>query len=46
MRWIVIDVAGETVIIEVEGPQARGQFESALAADQPVIDSLDFTPGG
>lgn len=46
VRWIVIDVAGETVIIEVEGPQARSQFDAAVAEDQPVIDSLDFTPGG
>ena len=46
VRWIVIDVAGETVIIEVEGPQARSQFDAALAEDQPIIDSLDFTPGG
>jgi len=34
------------VIVEVEGPQARSQFNAALVEDQPVIDSLDFTPGG
>jgi len=46
VRWIVLDVAGETVIIEVVGPPAQSQFDAAIAEDQPVIDSLDFTPGG
>ena len=46
VRWIVIAVAGETVIVEVEGPQARSQFDAGLVEEQPVIDSLDFTPGG
>ena len=45
VRWIVLDVAGETVVVEIVGPPARAQFESALAADQPVLDSLDFSPG-
>ena len=45
-RWIVLDVAGQTVIVEVVGPPVRSQFDAALADDQPVIDSLDFTTGG
>ena len=46
VRWIVLDVAGETVVVEIVGPPARAQFDAAIAADQPVIDSFDFTPGG
>jgi hypothetical protein len=46
VRWIVLDVAGQTVIVEVVGPPTQSLFDSAMAEDQPVIDSLDFTPGG
>ena len=45
-RWIVLDVAGETVIVEVVGPPTQSLFDTAMAEDQPVIDSLDFSPGG
>jgi hypothetical protein len=46
VRWIVLDVAGQTVIVEIVGPPARSQFDTATAEDQQVIDSFDFTPGG
>lgn len=44
VRWIVLDVAGETVIVESLAP--AGRFDAAMTEQQPIIDSLDFTPGG
>jgi hypothetical protein len=43
VRWIVLDVAGESVIVEMVAP--AGQFDGAMNEEQPIIDSLDFTPG-
>ena len=44
VRWIVLDVAGETVIVEMVAP--AGQFDTEMTEEQPIVDSLDFTPGG
>ena len=46
VRWVVLDVAGETVIVELVGPPVRSQFDAAVAEDRPIVDSFDFTPGG
>jgi hypothetical protein len=45
VRWTVIDVDGEAVIIELVGPLAESQFESSIAADQAIIDSFKFSLG-
>ncbi len=45
VRWTVLDVGGQTVIVEIVGPPAQSQFDSAVAADQQIIDSFKFTPG-
>jgi len=44
VRWIVLDVAGETVIVELVAPAE--QFDAVMTGEQAIIDSLDFTPGG
>lgn len=44
VRWDVLDVNGETVIIERVGASASGKFEEAAAAAQPIIDSIRFMP--
>ena len=43
VRWTIVDVNGETVIIELVGPLS--QFEASVAAAQPVVDSFRFSPG-
>jgi len=46
VRWTVIDVRGETVIIELVGPAPEDQFASSVEAVQPIIDSFEFGPAG
>jgi hypothetical protein len=41
-RWIVLDVRGETIIVELVGPVAENSFSSSVARSQPIIDSLQF----
>jgi hypothetical protein len=42
VRWIVVDVRGETIIVELVGPVAESSFTSSVAAAQPIVDSLRF----
>ena len=42
VRWIVLDVRGETIIVELVGPSAERSFDSSVAAAQPIVDSLRF----
>jgi hypothetical protein len=44
VRWDILDVNGETVIIARQGNSFGGLFEEAAAAAQPVIDSINFAP--
>lgn len=44
VRWDILDVNGETVIITRQGNSFGGFFEEAAAAAQPIIDSIRFTP--
>ena len=44
VRWDILDVNGETVIIAREGNSFGGLFDEAAAAAQPIIDSIRFTP--
>ena len=43
-RWDIIDVNGETVIIERSVSSYGGKFDEAAAAAQPIVDSITFTP--
>lgn len=43
-RWDILDVNGETVIIERAGNSFASSFDGAAAAAQPIIDSIKFTP--
>jgi hypothetical protein len=43
VRWTVIDVNGETVIIERVGDIS--QFDASIAAAQPIVDTFKFSPG-
>ena len=46
VRWIILDVRGTTVIIEATTPIVGGaDFATQIAAAQPVIDSIKFSPG-
>ena len=45
-RWTVLDVEGQTVIVEVVGPPLRSQFQNALDGADDVLDTLVFEPGG
>jgi hypothetical protein len=42
----IVDVDGETVIIYLPGPADPEVMDKVIAAAQPVIDSMRFTPGG
>jgi len=42
VRWIVVDVRGEAIIVELVGPVAESSFSSSVAAAQPIVDSLRF----
>ena len=42
VRWIVLDVRGETIILELVGPVAESSFDSSVARAQPIVDSLRF----
>jgi hypothetical protein len=44
VRWIVLDVRGETIIVELVGPAAVSSFASAVERAQPIVDSLRFGP--
>lgn len=44
IRWTVLDVAGETIVIEQAVPLIQATFEQAMVVDRPVIDSIDFAP--
>ena len=44
VRWDILDVNGETVIIERAASSYGGKFDEAAAAAQPIIDSIRFTP--
>lgn len=44
VRWIVLDVRGETIIVELVGPVAERSFESSVERAQPIVDSLRFGP--
>jgi hypothetical protein len=43
-RWDILDVNGETVIVERAGNSFGSSFDGAAAAAQPIIDSITFTP--
>jgi hypothetical protein len=43
-RWDILDVNGETVIVERAGNSFGSSFDGAAAAAQPIIDSIRFTP--
>jgi hypothetical protein len=42
VRWIVLDVRGETIIVELVGPPTESSFASAVERAQPIVDSLRF----
>jgi len=42
VRWIVLDVRGETIIVELVGPLAESSFASSVTRAQPIVDSLKF----
>ena len=42
VRWIVVDVRGEAIIVELVGPVAQSSFSSSVAGAQPIVDSLRF----
>ncbi len=44
VRWDIVDVNGETVIIERATSSYGSKFEVAATEAQPVIDSIKFTP--
>jgi hypothetical protein len=44
VRWIVLDVRGETIIVELVGPAGESSFTSSVAAAQPIVDSFRFGP--
>jgi hypothetical protein len=44
VRWDILDVNGETVIVERLGNSFGSKFDEAAAAAQPIIDSIKFTP--
>ena len=44
VRWDVIDVDGQTVIIEFDGSSFGDTFASSVAAAQPIVDSIRFQP--
>jgi hypothetical protein len=43
-RWSVLDVNGQTVIVEVSAPVDTAVFNAAAAVSQPVVDSIEFLP--
>jgi hypothetical protein len=43
-KWDILDVNGETVIVERAGNSFGSSFDGAAAAAQPIIDSIKFTP--
>jgi hypothetical protein len=43
IRWNVIDVDGDTVIIECVTPRAT--FDDDVAVEQAIVDSIRFLPG-
>jgi len=43
VRWIVLDVGGRTVIIELLGSSYSTSFDAGVVAAQPIIDSIKFT---
>jgi hypothetical protein len=45
VRWIILDVGGKTVIIELGGSPYSTAFQSGVAEVQPILDSITFTPG-
>ena len=44
VRWTVLDVRGETIIVELVGPAGGSEFTSSLAAAQAVVDTFKFGP--
>jgi hypothetical protein len=44
VRWIVLDVRGETIIVELVGPVAESSFASSVERAQSIVDSLRFGP--
>lgn len=44
MYLTFLDVAGETVVVNVVGPSDKAAMDAVITAAQPVIDSMRFTP--
>jgi hypothetical protein len=44
VRWTVLDVRGETIIVELVGPAGGSEFTSSLEAAQVVVDTFKFGP--
>jgi hypothetical protein len=44
VRWTVLDVRGETIIVELVGPAGGSEFTSSMAAAQSVVDTFKFGP--
>jgi hypothetical protein len=44
VRWTVLDVRGETIIVELVGPAGASEFTSSLVAAQAVVDTFKFGP--
>jgi hypothetical protein len=46
VRWIVLDVRGETVIVEYVESAVAPNFEAKVAPAQALVDTIHFLPGG
>jgi len=44
VRWTVVDVRGEAIIVELVGPAGGTEFTSSLEAAQAVVDTFKFGP--
>ena len=44
VRWTVLDVRGEIIIVELVGPAGGSQFTSSMEAAQAVVDTFKFGP--
>ncbi len=45
IRWTVLDVNGQTVIVEEAGPVDPAAFAADVAYSHTVVQSIDFLPG-
>jgi len=44
VRWTVVDVRGEAIIVELVGPAKGSEFTSSLEGAQAVVDTFKFGP--